>query len=77
MRPSKRAANWCQVELPTRVESTHPLIVGPDIRCWQRVNVRKSTCSRLTDVVTRMLVKADEATFALQSNGRLLGGAAV
>jgi hypothetical protein len=58
MRPSKRAANWCQVELPTRVESTHPLIVGPDIRCWQRVNVGKSTCSRLTDVVTRMLVKA-------------------
>ena len=39
--------------------SKHSLTVKPDIRGYRYANVRKATCSRLTNVNTRMSATAE------------------
>jgi hypothetical protein len=46
-------------ERPPRVASTHPRVVKPDIRGYRCANVRKATCSRLTNVNARTAAKAE------------------
>ena len=47
--------------------SKHSLTVKPDIRGYRYANVRKATCSRLTNVNTRMTAKADDATAVIHA----------